>query len=89
VRISRTGLSCLLPAKGYETFGLRLDVYAPSQVPETIGCFCHYHPCLPDVTGEMLTASLATINAAARQLIEAIGEPTADAELQEAALAAA
>jgi hypothetical protein len=28
-----------------------------------------------DVTGEMLSASLATINATARQLIEAIGEP--------------
>jgi hypothetical protein len=42
-----------------------------------------------DVTGEMLTASLATINAAARQLIEGIGEPTPDTELQEAVASAA
>jgi hypothetical protein len=42
-----------------------------------------------DVTGGMLKVSHATINAAARQLIEVIGEPTADTEFHEAASEAA
>jgi hypothetical protein len=42
-----------------------------------------------DVTGEMLSASLANINATARQLIEAIGEPTRATDEEAAASVAA